>query len=41
MTKLATEDTEGIKRLLVIEKLFLQDSSKADDCNVLKIILDM
>ena len=35
--KLVTKDTEDIKKINVMEKLFLQRSSKADDCNALKL----
>lgn len=38
--QLVTEDTESIKKI-IIEKLFLQRSSKADDCNAFKTILEM
>lgn len=40
MTKLAAEVTGSTKKI-IIEKLFLQRSSKADDCNAFKIILEM
>lgn len=39
--KLVTEDTESIKKIIITEKLFLQRSSKADDCNAFKTILEM
>lgn len=39
--KVVTKDTEGIKKINIIEKLFLQRSSKADDCNAFKAILEM
>lgn len=40
MTNLAAEVTESTKKI-IIEKLFLQRSSKADDCNAFKVVLEI